>query len=200
VNNRLTDEFSVVLTFDDGNLSDVETVYPKLKANKIKATFFMLAGMPANSKYWGLMPELLKDGFTIGSHGFSHSDFMRLKAKEQQAELLLSKNELESKIGRRVNYFAFPFGRYTNESLKLAKLAGYTAVLTTDVKLNYPESDPYVFHRWSVKQNTSLKEFEGMVTNQSVLRRKIKASMVKKGIKKVIGKNLSDYLNVVFDI
>jgi peptidoglycan/xylan/chitin deacetylase (PgdA/CDA1 family) len=65
----------------------------------------------------------------IGSHGVTHSALSALTPPGQNLEIVRSKADLESIIGRTVTSFAYPFGRridYTAETASLVRDAGYT--------------------------------------------------------------------------
>jgi peptidoglycan/xylan/chitin deacetylase (PgdA/CDA1 family) len=195
VNNRITQDFAVVLTCDDGNLSDYQIIYPVLKANEMTATFFWLTGKPdlINS---GQAQEMIKDGFTIASHGITHRDLTKLDLEDQYNELEGSKRILEEAVKIPVDYFSFPFGIYNNRTIEQSKKAGYKAVLTTGARLNYPGERPFVIHRWSVKRSTSLKQFESILTNNKALKKFILVSKIRKFAFKVLGRPVSDRLNL----
>ena len=61
------------LTFDDG---PSKTVTPKildvLRANDIKATFFVLGSTIEENKTHDILKDMIKDGHAIGNHGYSH--------------------------------------------------------------------------------------------------------------------------------
>jgi len=196
VNDRITSGFAVALTCDDGNLSDYEIIYPLLKANGMTATFFWLTGKPgfiSREK----AHEMISDGFSIGSHGISHSDLTKLNTSDLDKELMFSKMTLEKEIQKHVDYFSFPFGAYNNRTIEQSKKAGYKAVLTTNPKLNFPSNKTFIIHRWSVKRSTSLKYFEAILTNKIALKKFILVSKFRKFALKVLGRTVSDRLNLL---
>ena len=198
VTNRLSAPFSVAITIDDGNASDYEIAYPLLKARNIQATFFWLPGGEKNASRWEHAREMIANGFVIGSHGISHDDLSGMKPGEQQYELQVSKKRIEEKTGHPVRYFALPYGLYNSATIRLATQAGYLAVCTTDVKLNSPRH-PTLIHRWNVKNNTSLKEFEAMVCNKRLLQFKIWMSFFKKPARRVLGEGITSALSVLLN-
>lgn len=196
LNDNLHSPLSVAITVDDGNSSDYQIVYPFLKRNNIKATFFLLTNKHVN---WNHINEMINQGFVIGSHGVSHRNLTKLNESEVMRELLDSKKTIEKNTHRPVNYLAFPFGLYNGKTVHLAKKAGYKAVLTTDIKTNKSSDNSFIIHRWSIKRTTSVKEFEKALLNRSHLNTKIRKSMINKFIKKVIGKRISDQLNILIN-
>ena len=62
---------------------------------------------------------------TVGAHGVYHSDLSH-SSLETSAEELRSGELVADVIGRKVDAFAFPFGTYTPQVLKLALKSGYS--------------------------------------------------------------------------
>jgi peptidoglycan/xylan/chitin deacetylase (PgdA/CDA1 family) len=72
----------------------------------------------------------LSAGLEIGAHSVAHSNLARESAEFQRQEIFESKLQLEHSIGRRVRYFAYPFGgpsHVSSETLSLTEQAGYRA-------------------------------------------------------------------------
>ena len=67
-------------------------------------------------------------GIEIGSHGVTHRNMTLLSDDELMFELIESKKYLEQVTGKTVNAFAFPFGAYSDASLKMARQAGYSLI------------------------------------------------------------------------
>jgi peptidoglycan/xylan/chitin deacetylase (PgdA/CDA1 family) len=195
INNKVADDFSVAITCDDGNASDFGIVYPLLKKHGMTATFFYLAGEPGSINREQAR-EMIRSGFHIGSHGLTHRDLSKLSPEEQQVELESSKNIIENEIGRPVDFFSFPYGIYSGKIMEQAKKEGYKAVLTTDSQLNFPAGRPFVIHRWSVKRTTSLRQFEKILTRRSVRNQLVFKAKIRKFAFRVLGRNLSDRLNL----
>lgn len=65
-----TDKPVVYLTFDDGPSANTETVLDILKANNIKATFFVVNSNVEAHQY--LYKRIVDEGHTLGIHTYSH--------------------------------------------------------------------------------------------------------------------------------
>jgi peptidoglycan/xylan/chitin deacetylase (PgdA/CDA1 family) len=71
----------------------------------------------------------------------------RVGAEEARRELTSSKRVMEKETGRKITLLAYPNGRsedFTEETVRLAKEAGYEAAFTTLFKNNKPRED--LFH------------------------------------------------------
>lgn len=167
-------ELAVALTFDDGFMSDFEVVKPILESRGVKATFFPVLKFTdqKNRMTWHEIRSLSNAGFEIGSHSVTHSDMRKLRKEPCKLELELSKRLLEQKIGCKVTCFAAPYGAYNRQLLKLAILAGYKHVLSTQVGLNNAESN-FVLHRWNIKWNTDAKMLEKVLSKGSMKYRRM---------------------------
>jgi peptidoglycan/xylan/chitin deacetylase (PgdA/CDA1 family) len=196
LSNNVPDGLSVALTFDDGNPGDYHLVYPFLKALNLPATFFWLVDRFKQGIVTQLQAtEIISGGFTIGSHGISHTDLTQLSPNELKAELIDSKSFFETITRGPVHFFSLPFGMYNSTILKMAANTGYKAVLTTDVALNDPARHPFLIHRWSVKRSTTMTEFRKMLTDCNKVQRESLRHKLKYMLKRITGRAFADYLN-----
>jgi peptidoglycan/xylan/chitin deacetylase (PgdA/CDA1 family) len=79
--------------------------------------------------------------FSIGSHSHSHPELSRLLEQSQCDELTLSKQILESRLGRKVHALAYPFGwsgAYDRATKRAAAQAGYRLAFTGCPGVNRP--------------------------------------------------------------
>ncbi|MCE4225051.1 polysaccharide deacetylase family protein [Methylobacterium sp. C25] len=127
-------DLQVAITFDDGNVSDLEIAAPELIRRNIPAAFFALAGRLGQASFLSKthLRELTDAGFEIGSHGYDHVDWTRLRRRDLEREACASKAVLEDTIGVAVRRAAIPFGRYNWRVLRALERAGYTEVLSSD--------------------------------------------------------------------
>jgi peptidoglycan/xylan/chitin deacetylase (PgdA/CDA1 family) len=131
----------IAVTFDDGFAAAVQNTLPILLEHGIPLTIFVptscigqpcswiVSGSNPNSEETILSSEEIRKlstrGVVIGSHGVSHRSMTTLSERELWAELVESKDTLESITGRAVDLCSFPHGEYTSEIANLAKRAGY---------------------------------------------------------------------------
>ena len=89
-------------------------------------------GRPLNSaelKQLGALP-----GVTVGAHTMQHRALSSLPPAERLADLKESKRFVQDTVGRRVEFFSYPFGRARDvgsDSRKAVAEAGYRAACTT---------------------------------------------------------------------
>ena len=124
----------VRITFDDGNVSDVEIALPRLVERGLTAEFFLLAGLLGDRgrvDHAGVR-ALLDAGMAIGSHGWSHRDWRRIDDAQAREELDDAHRVLGELTGRPVSRVAIPFGSYDRHVLRRLRAAGVTRAYTSD--------------------------------------------------------------------
>ena len=122
----------LILTFDDGNISDFEIAFPILRDKGIKATFFITTENIDRPGYLNLshLKEMAKAGVEIGSHGLTHSYLISMKKQDAIREIKESKEKLEEAIGKGVVSFAPVGGHYRKWMEEFAFEVGYRAFAT----------------------------------------------------------------------
>jgi peptidoglycan/xylan/chitin deacetylase (PgdA/CDA1 family) len=125
---------NVHMTFDGGNASDVEIALPRLLERRLTAEFFVLAGCLGERGRVDRdgVRELVDAGMTIGSHGWSHSDWRRLDDRRALQELSDAPELLSELVGRPVRRVAVPHGAYDRRLLDRLRKVGATRVYTAD--------------------------------------------------------------------
>lgn len=142
---------SILLTFDDGFASNRVIVEKILNPLGIKALFFVISEFVALTPHdnwrefvsrhiwpglkenevpshwhnmsWKDLEFLLDSGHTIGSHTAHHSRLSEVPEQELEAEIVLSAELLESKLGICVEHFAYTFGDLSSFSPAALALA-----------------------------------------------------------------------------
>jgi peptidoglycan/xylan/chitin deacetylase (PgdA/CDA1 family) len=124
----------VLITFDDGNKSDLDVAMPLLLQRGLVGTFFVIAQRIGEdgSLAEGDLRELVDSGMSIGTHGYGHRPWRKLDAGDCREELVDARALIESAAGRRVNEAACPFGAYDRKSLQALKQFEYERVYTVD--------------------------------------------------------------------
>jgi peptidoglycan/xylan/chitin deacetylase (PgdA/CDA1 family) len=131
---RAASRDDVVLTFDDGNASDLLEGLPALRERGLTAKFFVVAGRLGARGYLDAdgVRELAAAGMEIGCHGMHHRAWRGLRKPALQEELVDARLMLEGILGRPVTGAACPFGSYDRRVLHALRRAGYLRVYTSD--------------------------------------------------------------------
>jgi peptidoglycan/xylan/chitin deacetylase (PgdA/CDA1 family) len=122
---------AVVITFDDGLVSQYEHAFPLLRQFGYVATFFVYTNpLGRNAKWltWEQLAEMSRAGMTIGSHTRYHPWITKMTdAGELQREIAGSREQLQTKLGITVEFFAYPFGVHTPAVAAVVRESGYRA-------------------------------------------------------------------------
>lgn len=139
LNNREIPRNSVLITFDDGYMDNYSNAYPLLKENNMKATIFVVPSLLDKEPYMtkNQVKEISDNGIDIESHTFSHVDLDKKSYDEQKDELKKSKSELEKLLCKKVTTIAYPKGLFNDDTINIAKDAGYNLGFT--VKKGYAD-------------------------------------------------------------
>lgn len=131
---------AVAITFDDGYDDNYFVAYPYLRLYDLPATIFVATDFNqkttladgrnvfAKMLSWNEIKEMSQNGITIGAHTLTHRDLTNMDLEEARNEILGSKEEIERQIGKRVDYFSYPFGSYDNRIVKLVRTLGFRGV------------------------------------------------------------------------
>ncbi|HEY8202702.1 MAG TPA: polysaccharide deacetylase family protein [Actinomycetota bacterium] len=99
---------------------------------------------------WTGARDLVRRGFSIGSHTMRHAILSRETAELQAEELAASRRLLEAELDVPVRLLAYPNGRcadYDVTTIRAAERAGYRYALTMRPGLNHPTTAPHEVHR-----------------------------------------------------
>jgi peptidoglycan/xylan/chitin deacetylase (PgdA/CDA1 family) len=131
---RATSSVPVVITFDDGNISDAAIALPELAKRSLKACFFVCAGRIGAAHYLdrAAIAELLAAGMEIGTHGKDHRNWRGLDKTTLDAEVGEARRYIEDVCGTAVTKVAIPFGSYDRRVLKRLRRERLECVYTSD--------------------------------------------------------------------
>ena len=131
---------SVVITFDDGYMSNYTLIYPILKKYKIPATIFIIEDLLGTEGYMTWEEAQIMNGeglVTIYSHGFSHVDMTSLMPNDFASKISNNFAKMEEMLGKPEHLvYSYPYGFYNKETNTILKDMGVEAVMTTDKGLN----------------------------------------------------------------
>lgn len=111
-NLKVDDNKFAIVTFDDGYKDVITNAYPFLKQNSIPFIIYLVTDFVDKPGYLNMddINTLLKEGLcTLGFHTKSHQALSSVKNYNE--ELRQGRALLEQKLGREIDYFAYPYGK-----------------------------------------------------------------------------------------
>lgn len=114
----------VALTFDDCFVYFYNNAFPLFKKYNQKATLNIIENYINGENYLtdSQIREMIDSGLiSIESHTLTHSDLTTLSNEKQREEILKSKENLENRYNIQLNTICYPYGRYNNTSVNIAK-------------------------------------------------------------------------------
>jgi peptidoglycan/xylan/chitin deacetylase (PgdA/CDA1 family) len=124
----------VLVTFDDGNRSDIEIALPALRRRRMTGCFFIVAERLDQAGYLtgDDVRALSGAGMTVGFHGLRHKSWRSLTDAELKYDLERGRSLLEEALARRVTEASCPFGEYDRRVLRHLRGLGHERVYTSD--------------------------------------------------------------------
>jgi peptidoglycan/xylan/chitin deacetylase (PgdA/CDA1 family) len=177
----------VVLTFDDGHVSNHTEALPVLLERQLTATFFVTAGRIGTgaTMSWPQIRELHAAGMEIGSHTMTHRAPSTLDDDELRFELCESKRTLEDGLGAPVTSISSPTGFFNPRMRQVAHEAGYHALCAGRAGLAANDGDPLLLDRIAVKQTTSAGTFDKLLRFDATTIRWLKLHQAARNFAKV---------------
>jgi peptidoglycan/xylan/chitin deacetylase (PgdA/CDA1 family) len=148
----------VVLTFDDGYLSQYVAAFPTLQHFHWPGVLNLVAE-GADLPDADVRKMLDADpGWELASHTINHVELTTADSAELHQEVAGSRRILEDRFGVPVNNFCYPLGRYDDTVIKAVSDAGYRGA-TSEVPGLATSEHPYVLNRIEVQLDDGLDGF-----------------------------------------
>lgn len=154
-------ERTVALTFDDGFRDFYSAAAPVLRRLEFPATIFLPTGYCGRTNCWAGQPEwvdeevlldwqqvagLAQNGFNFGAHSISHPILPSLSVDEAEHEIVGSKAQIEERTGQLVEFFAYPYGRWSPTVRDLVS-RHYLGACSTGAGVVEQDADSFVLPR-----------------------------------------------------
>lgn len=153
----------VVITIDDGYSDNFKYAYPVLKRFGFPAAIFIIAGFIGEGPdylTWDEVRIMSQHRISFGSHTMNHVCLEDVLDDEiLKEEIAGSKELIELRLGKPVDYFCYPIGAFTEKAKKIVIESGYKAAFTTNRGLAKLNKDLYELKRIKVTNSDTHKPF-----------------------------------------
>ena len=156
---------AIVLTFDDGFRDNFTEMFPILKRHDAKATIYLAPAIEGIERLDQQQIETMRDSGLVefGAHTMHHVNLDKAETDVAVKEINESKAVVEKLTGLQCKAFAYPFGRYNDETVQQVQQAGLSSSVT--VKKGIEQViDPFRIKRISVLGSTNSLQFHLAIT------------------------------------
>lgn len=119
----------VALTFDDGPSEDTPALLDLLKAEGVKATFFVIGRQI--EKYPEVVRRIAAEGHQLGNHTYSHPNLMLCTPERTRRELERVQQQIQDLTGQKPTFWRPPFGFRSPWTQPVASKLGLRCALWT---------------------------------------------------------------------
>lgn len=133
---------AVMLSFDDTDLEQFTVAVPEMKQYGFKGVFFIMTVSLGRPHYMSKeqVKQLSDEGHAIGSHTWDHHNVKKYAGNDWIIQIEKPSKLLETITGKKMDYFAYPFGLWNKEAIPELKKRGFKAAFQLYAKRD--EADP----------------------------------------------------------
>ncbi|GAA4007263.1 hypothetical protein GCM10022408_18960 [Hymenobacter fastidiosus] len=117
----------IMLTFDDTDLDQFTVARPTLDKYGFKAVYFIMTVSLGRPNYMSKaqVKQLSDEGNVIGSHTWDHHNVKKYQGQDWVTQIEKPTKTLEEITGKKIKYFAFPFGLWNQQAIPELKKRGF---------------------------------------------------------------------------
>ncbi|WP_375419409.1 polysaccharide deacetylase family protein [uncultured Hymenobacter sp.] len=132
----------VMLTFDDTDLDQFTVARPELNKYGFKAMYFVMTVSLGRPRYMSKaqVRQLSDEGNVIGSHTWDHHNVKKYQGADWETQIDKPTRTLEEITGKKINYFAYPFGLWNPPAFPELRKRGFVAAFSLAEKRD--QQDP----------------------------------------------------------
>lgn len=129
-------EKPIIISFDDTDLDQFTVAAPELKKYGFKGVFFIMTVSIGRPRYMSKaqIKTLSDEGHVIASHTWNHKNFTQFTDEDWAIQIDKPTKTLETITGKKVEYFAYPYGVWKQETLHKLKEHGFKAAFILSTK------------------------------------------------------------------
>jgi peptidoglycan/xylan/chitin deacetylase (PgdA/CDA1 family) len=138
----------VAITLDDGWREQYDNALPVLLMHHFPATFYIYSSVIGGRAYMSLdeIQSLVYLNMEIGGHTKTHPMLAKIPRERLHAEIFDNKKYLEEKLHTSVTDFAYPYGNFNENVIKMLIEAGYETGRTSGNDIHNDFHDLYRLH------------------------------------------------------
>jgi peptidoglycan/xylan/chitin deacetylase (PgdA/CDA1 family) len=129
-------EKPIIISFDDTDLDQFTVAAPELKKYDFKGVFFIMTVSIGRPRYMSKaqIKTLSDEGHVIASRTWNHKNFTQFTDEDWAIQIDKPTKTLETITGKKVEYFAYPYGVWKSETLHKLKEHGFKAAFILSTK------------------------------------------------------------------
>ncbi|EDM35301.1 hypothetical protein PBAL39_13752 [Pedobacter sp. BAL39] len=135
-------EKPIMISFDDTDLDQYTVGAPTLEKYGFKGVFFLMTVSIGRPRYMSKtqIKDLSDKGHVIASHTWNHKNFSQFTAEDWDIQIDQPTKKLEQITGKKITYFAYPYGVSKASELHKLEEHGFKAafILSTRRDEIYP--------------------------------------------------------------
>jgi peptidoglycan/xylan/chitin deacetylase (PgdA/CDA1 family) len=157
----------IILTFDDGYNDHYPIVFPMLREFGFIGTFFIITGRAdeGNQDYlsWSQITEMSQAGMQMEAHSRTHRELANRDVPFLVYEIIGSLQSLEAHTGVPSRVFAYPSGRYDDDTLRVMNSSPVLRAMTTRTGAYHTTDNAMELQRLRVIGNMSANALGEMI-------------------------------------
>jgi peptidoglycan/xylan/chitin deacetylase (PgdA/CDA1 family) len=131
----------IIVSFDDTDLEQFTVGARELEKHGFRGTYFIMTISIGRPRYMSRdqIKELADKGHTIATHTWDHHMVTKYTNEDWDKQISESKKKLEDLTGKKVEYFAYPFGIWDSTSFEPLRQRGIKGAFQLSTKRNISE-------------------------------------------------------------
>lgn len=126
----------VMITFDDTDLEQFTIGATEMNKYGFKGVYFIMTISLNRPRYMSKdqLKQLSDEGHLIAGHTWDHHMVTKYKGADWDTQLVKPKVQLEAITGKKIDYFAYPFGLWNKEAIPEIERRGYKMAFILSTK------------------------------------------------------------------
>lgn len=154
----------VLITFDDGWISNYTEIFEFMKSLRIKYNIYLTMGkigVDGNYLNWNQVREMHNSGYVgFGAHTYTHPSMKDITAINTNLEIVEANKLFRQELGYEPHDFCYPFGYFSESSNDyLVNNSIYTRIYTSKMSYSYLKNGKLIFGRNSIVNEEPFKVF-----------------------------------------